>query len=550
MPLKRAVAGDTWQSLPIFTGAVALVLLVACANVSNLVLMRTLSRQQEIATRMALGASRARVIRQLLTESTLLSVGGGLAGAFVAGFGLPALLRLIPPGRLPRDTEIHMDAWSLAFTVGVSLIIGLAVGVLPALQATRRELSGALKHRWEAATPRARRLRHGLVVIEVALAMVLVTGAGLLIRTLGNLHAVNTGFRPEQVLAMTISLPPSRYQAVEDLQGFHDRLLASLATLPDVVSAGAVNWQPFGLMVLRGDIAVEGERRVSDDYNVTKASISPGYFRTMGIRLAAGRDFDARDDATAPGVAIVSASVAHDLWPGEDPLGKRLALTEKPTAQDWLTVVAVVDDIRQSSLKQAVVPAVYRPIRQTASPPRLSHMNFVVRTDGDPMALAPAVRGVLQAVDKDQAPQSIVPLTDVVAASIADSTFYTRLLAILSALALFLASIGIYGVLTSAVAERRREIGIRVALGADKATVVRMVLAHTLRLTAIGLALGSASALALTGVMKALLFEVTPTDAGTFMGSAAVLLGVALLSGLLPARRASSVDPLVVLRSL
>ncbi|HEX7778590.1 MAG TPA: ABC transporter permease, partial [Vicinamibacterales bacterium] len=305
MSLKRAVAGDTWQSLPIFTGAVVLVLLVACANVSNLVLMRTLSRQQEIATRMALGASRARVVRQLLTESTLVSVGGGLAGAFVAGVGLPALLRLIPPGRLPRDTEIHMDAWSLAFTAGVSLIVGLAVGVLPALQATRRELSGALKHRWEAATPRARRLRHGLVVIEVALALVLVTGAGLLIRTLSNLHAVNTGFRPEHVLSMTVSLPPSRYQLAPDLQDFHDRLLASLATLPDVVSAGAVNWQPFGLMVLRGDIAVEGDRRVSDDYNVTKASISPGYFRTMGIRLAAGRDFDGRDDATAPGVAIV-----------------------------------------------------------------------------------------------------------------------------------------------------------------------------------------------------------------------------------------------------
>jgi putative ABC transport system permease protein len=550
MPLKRAVAGDTWQSLPIFTGAVALVLLVACANVSNLVLMRTLSRQQEIATRMALGASRARVVRQLLTESTLLSVGGGLAGAFVAGFGLPALLRLIPPGRLPRDTEIHMDAWSLAFTVGVSLIIGLAVGVLPALQATRRELSGALKHRWEAAAPRARRLRHGLVVIEVALAMVLVTGAGLLIRTLSNLHAVDTGFRPEQVLTMTVSLPPSRYQSGADLQGFHDRLLASLATLPDVVSAGAVNWQPFGLRVLRGDIAVEGERRVSDDYNVTKASISPGYFRTMGIRLAAGRDFDGRDDATSPRVAIVSTSVAGELWPGEDPLGKRLALLEKPTAQDWLMVVAVVDDIRQSSLRQAVVPAVYRPIRQTDRPSLLSHMNFVVRTDGDPMALSPAVRGVLQAVDQDQAPQSIVPLNDVIAGTIADSTFYTRLLAILSALALFLASIGIYGVLTSAVAERRREIGIRVALGADKATVVRMVLAHTFRLTVIGLALGAASALALTGLMETLLFEVTPTDAVTFMGSAAVLLGVALLSGLLPARRASSVDPLVVLRSL
>jgi predicted permease len=302
--------------------------------------------------------------------------------------------------------------------------------------------------------------------------------------------------------------------------------------------------------VIRGDIAVEGERRVPRDYDVTKASISPGYFRTMGIRLAAGRDFDGRDDAAAPGVAIVSTSVAHALWPGEDPLGKRLALVEKPAAQDWLAVVAVVDDIRQSSLKQAVVPTVYRPIWQTDRPSFLSHMNFVARSDGDPMALAPVVRAVLRAVDKDQAPQSIVPLDDVIAGTIADSTFYARLLAILSALALFLASIGLYGVLTSVVGERRREIGIRVALGADKAAVVRMVLTHTLRLTVVGLALGAVSALALTGLMKTLLFEVTPTDMLTFAGSAAVLLGVALLSGLVPARRASAVDPLVVLRSL
>jgi putative ABC transport system permease protein len=270
----------------------------------------------------------------------------------------------------------------------------------------------------------------------------------------------------------------------------------------------------------------------------------------MGIRLASGRDFDDRDDANGPGVAIVSSSVARALWPAVDPLGKRLALVEKPSEKDWLTVVAVAEDIRQSSLKQDVVPAVYRPLRQTDRPPFLRHMNFVVRVAGDPVAVAPAVRGALQGVDKDQAPESIVPLVDVIAGTFADSTFYTRLLAILSSLALFLASIGIYGVLTSAVAERRREIGIRVALGADRAAVVRLVLGHTLRLAVTGLALGSASALALTGLMENLLFEVTPTDMLTFAGSAAVLLGVALLSGLVPARRASAVDPLVVLRSL
>ena len=550
IPLKRAVAGDAQQSLIIFTGAVALVLLVACANVSNLVLMRALSRRQEIATRMALGGSRGRVIRQLLTESTLLSLAGGLAGAFVAGVSLPALLALIPPGRLPRDTEIYMDAWSLAFTIGVSLLIGVAVGLVPAFHATRGEVSSALKHRWDVSTIKARRLRHGLVVAEVALAMVVVIGAGLLIRSLNNLRAVNPGFQPEQVMTMTVSLAPSRYPAVADLRDFNDRLLGSLGTLSDVTSAGAINWQPFGTQVIRGDITVEGGRRIPNDYNVTKASISPGYFRTMGIRLTAGRDFDDRDDANAPGVAIVSSSVAHAVWPNEEPLGKRLSLVDSPTPHDWLTVVGVVGDIRQLSLKEDVVPAVYQPYRQTGRPSFLRQMSFVVRTTGDSMSLAPAMRGALQAVDKDQAPQSVAPLDAIIASSIADSSFYTRLLAILSSLALFLASIGIYGVLTSSVAERRREIGIRVALGADRATVVRMVLGHTLGLSLTGLALGAASALALTGLMKTLLFGVTPTDTVTFAGSALVLLGVALLSGLVPARRASAADPLVVLRSL
>jgi putative ABC transport system permease protein len=555
IPLKRAVAGDAQPSLLIFTGAVALVLLIACANVSNLVLMRALSRHQEIATRMALGASRRRLIRQLLTESTLLSIAAGLAGVVVAVAGVPALLALIPAGRLPRAAEIQMDAWTLAFTVGLSVAIGLSVGLVPALQATRGELAGAMKHRWEMGTSRTRRLRHGLVVAEVAVAMVLVTGAGLLIKSLTHLQAVarattHLGFQPERVLTMTVNLPATRYPAAPEMHAFYDQLLASLETLPDVTSAGAVNWQPFGTLMMRGDIEVEGERRVSESYNVTKVSISPGYFRTMGIRLASGRDFTPRDDQHGEGVAIVSMAVARALWPNEDPLGKRIALESSPQPRDWLTVVAVVDDIRQTSVKQDVMPAVYRPYRQTGRPRFLNHVSFVVRTAGDSPTLAPAMRGALRAVDKDQAPQSIVGLEETIAVTIAEPRFYTRLLAILSALALFLAAIGIYGVLSSAVAERRREIGIRVALGADKAAVVRMVLGHTVRLAITGLAVGAAGALALTGLLSTLLFEVAPTDPGTFVVAAAVLLGVALLAGLVPARRATAVDPLVTLKSL
>jgi putative ABC transport system permease protein len=550
IPLKRAIAGDARQSLLIFAGAVALVLLIACANVSNLFLMRSLSRQQEIATRMALGASRSRVLRQLLTESTLLGLAGGLTGALIAVVALPAMLAMVSPGALPRAAEIRMDAWSLAFTVGLSLVIGVVVGVAPALQATRGELAGAMKHRWDAGTANVRRLRHSLVVVEVALAMVLLIGTGLLVRSLVNLWAVNPGFRPEQVSTMTVNLPEVRYSSAADLHTFHDRLLAALITLPDVTGAASINWQPFGTLMMRGDIQFEAAQRIPNDYNVTKASISPGYFRTLGIRLADGRDFDQRDDANTAGVVIVSESVARLAWPGESALGKRLSLENEPKPDDWLTVVGTVEDIRQNSLKQQVVPTVYRPYRQTSRPFFLSHASFVVRTTGDPTSVLPALRGALQRVDNEQAPQSMMLLQDAIASSIAVPRFYTRLLTTLSALALFLAAIGIYSVLASAVAERRREIGIRVALGAGNATVVRMVLGHSMRLAGSGLAIGAAGAVALTGLLKTLLFEVTPTDAFTFIVSAMVLLGVALVAAFVPARRASAVDPLVVLRSL
>jgi putative ABC transport system permease protein len=550
VPLKRAIAGDVRQSLLIFTGAVALVLLIACANVSNLFLMRCLSRQQEIGTRMSLGASRPRVIRQLLTESTLLGLAGGMAGAFVSGLALPAILAMVSPGVLPRAAEIRMDAWSLVFTVGLSLVIGMVVGLAPALHATRGELAGAMKHRWDGGTAKVRRLRHSLVVVEVALAMVLLIGTGLLVRSLVNLWAVNPGFRPEQVSTLTVNLPETKYSSAADLRTFHDRLLATLMTLPDVTDAASINWQPFGTLVIRGDILFEAAQPLPKDYNVTKASISPGYFRTLGIRLADGRDFDQRDDANTPGVVIVSESVARLAWPNESALRKRLSLENDPKPGDWLTVVGIVEDIRQNSLTQQVVPTVYQPYRQTSRPFFLSHASFVVRTSGDPERVLPALRGALLRVDNEQAPQSMMVLQDAIASTIAAPRFYTRLLTTLSAVALFLAAIGIYGVLASAVAERRREIGIRVALGAGNATVVRMVLGHSMRLAVSGLAIGAAGAVALTGLLKSLLFQVTPTDGVTFVVSAIVLLAVALVAAFVPARRASAVDPLLVLRSL
>ena len=544
-PLKEAVVGDIRPSLAIFSGAVAFVLLIACANVANLLLMRAVSRRHEMATRLALGASRGRLVRQLLTEAALLSIAGGLVGALVAFLAGPAIWSLIPAGRLPRDLAIHMDSWVLAFTVGLSIVTGLVLGLVPALQATREGPYAALREATASSTKRSHRLRHALVVAEMALALVLLIGAGLLVKSFLGLRAVDPGFTPGQVMTMTLDLPDTKYPTAVALNAFHERLLQSLSVLPDVTAAGAVNWLPLGDMLIRGDLVAEGG---AGKGWATKASVSAGYFEAMGIRLVAGRVFSDRDNAAAPGVVILSESVARRIWPGEDPIGKRLSIESRPQPQDWLTVVGVVADVRQSGLAEDVVPAVYQPYQQVRRPGWLGRMAFVVRTSGSPMDVAPAMRTMVRDLDANLAAQSMSTMEDVITGTIAEPRFQTRLLGVFSLLALVLAAIGIYGVLSSAVAERRREIGIRVALGADRSRVVALVLRRTLMLTGIGVVLGLAGSLAVTRILSKLLFNVTPTDAATFATAAGVLVAVAVAAALIPARRASSVDPLVALR--
>ena len=548
-PLKDAVVGDVRRPLSIFMGAVAFVLLIACANVTNLLLMRAVARRQEIATRLALGAGKGRLVRQLMTETALLSLGGGLAGLFVALVGGHALLSLVPTGILPRDAEILADGWVLAFTLAVAVLTAVVLGLVSAFQATRQDLSGTLREGPTAATRQSHRLRHALVVAEMALALVLLVGAGLLVKSFLTLRAVDPGFKPQHVMTMTLDLPAPRYRSAFDLTTFHDRLLASLSPLPDVVSAGAVNWLPLGGMLLRGDIVVEDRRPLPRDYIVTKASISPGYFPAMGIRLLDGRNFTDRDGAKAEGVVVISEQVARLIWPKGDAIGKRISLESNPTPQDWLTIVGIVEDVRQGGLTHNVVPAVYRPYSQVTRPFLLNRMTFVVRTAGDPQKIAPMMRSALRSLDKDLAPQSVATMEEVIAGTIAESQFQTRLLSVFSTLALVLAAIGIYGVLAASVVERRREIGIRMALGADKAAVVGLMMRRTMLLTGIGVILGTAGALAVTKVLAKLLFKVTPTDVATFTIAAGVLVVVAVLAGLLPARQASSVDPLIALRA-
>jgi predicted permease len=559
LPLKDLLTGNIRKSLLIFMGAVAFVLLIACANVANLLLMRGASRRQEIAVRAALGAGRRRLIRQLLTESTLVSLAGGAAGILLAIWGVPALLSLAPKGKIPRLEEIHIDAWVLAATFGIAVLTGILFGLAPAFQSTRSELRESLNASGRAITARREGLRSALVVAEIALALVLLTGAGLMLKSFSRILAVDPGFRPENVLTMTVDLPGmsnfrfgqgggSVYQTAGEVQAFHARVLDKLSSVPGVVAAGAVNWLPLRSWLIRGDFHLEGGRPLPKGYVVDKPVVSSEYFRVMGIRLLTGRGFTEQDISSTPGVAVVSQAVARRIWPGEDPIGKRITLEDHPKSGDWLTIVGMVDDVKQVGLTKKADPAIYQSYKQVLRPFFLSHMSFVVRTAANPSSVAAAMRGVLKEVDKDQPAQSIATMTDVISTTTAEPRFQARLISVFSVLALLLSGVGIYGVLAYSVTERTHEIGIRMALGAGKADIARMVIRRSLTLATAGVALGVAGAVAVTRVLGNLLFEVKPTDPATFVMVATLLAGVALLAGLLPARRAARVDPLVSLR--
>ena len=547
-PLRDVIAARVRMSLLVFCGAVAFVLLIACANVANLLLIRAAGRRHEIVVRAALGASRWRLIRQLLTESLLISLAGGAAGTMLAVAIVPPLVALAPAGSIPRINEIHLDAWVLAFAFGLSVVTGIVFGVVPAIQATRRDLRQPLSEANRTATGQRQTLRSVLVVAEVALALVLLTGAGLLLRSLRQILSVDPGFRPQNVLTATVDLPESTYATAAQMRAFHQNVLARLANLPGVEAAGAVDWMPLGEGWVRGDFQMDGGYHRPRGFDVVKPVVSPNYFRTMGIRLLSGRAFSDRDNANAPGVAIVSQTVARTLWPGVDPLGKRISMEDAPKAGDWLTVVGVVADVRQQQLSDKPSPAIYQPYMQVTSTFFLGHMAFVLRTATSATVLAPAIRAILRQVDPDQPLQSIETMDDIIAGTTASQRFLAQVIGAFSAMAVLLAAIGLYGVLASSVAERTREIGIRMAMGAGSADVVRIVLRRTLLLTASGVVLGTAGALAVTRVLKTFLFEVTPSDPLTFGAVAALLLAIALIAALVPARRAYTVDPLVALR--
>jgi predicted permease len=551
--LHDQIVGDVRTVLWILFGAVGFVLLIACANVANLQLARASVRQKELVVRVALGASRARIVRQLLTESLLLALIGGALGTLLAMWGISLLISLAPSS-LPRWRGFEIDRVVLAYAVGASVLTGLLFGLAPALSASSPRLSDTLKDggRTSIESRRSTRFRAGLTIAEVALSVVLLTGAGLLIRSFVQLLDVDPGFDTEHTVVVPIGLPAYAYPDVDRQAAFFQRAIEAVRHVPGVDIAGAIDDLP-----LTGDrdasgitIAGRPPLRLDQLPNAQIRSVSPDYFRAMAIPIVAGRAFDDRDTRTAPRVALINHVTAHRLFPGEDPIGKRITLgapspqTQSPQSQ-WLTIVGIVGDVRDLELHEQADLEVYQAYTQAT----ISFMMIVARTNnGNPSALVPTLRDAIHQVDPSLPLYQGQSMASIIAFNLAPRRFNMLLLGTLAAIALILASVGIYGVIAYGVLRRRREIGVRVALGAQRRDVLTMVLRQGLTLTAIGIGVGLGASLLLTRFLATLLYSVRPGDPITFAGVSAVLAGVALLASYLPARRAMNVDPTIALR--
>jgi predicted permease len=434
----------------------------------------------------------------------------------------------------------------ILFALGLALTTGLVVGLAPALQATRRELREGVSEGGRSVLARRERLRGALVTIEIALALMLLTGAGLLVKSFLQMRGLNPGFRTTNLAVATVDLPRARYQTAAQMRAFDQRVLTALVLLPGVKSAAAVSFLPFGYGVA-GDFQIEDGRHLPEDYRVDKPEISSGYFGTMGIRIVKGRGFSERDDAVSPGVVVISESVARRLWPAGDAVGKRISMEDHPKAGDWLTIVGIASDVRQEGMGDRTGAVVYQPYQQIKMPGFINHMSFIVESDS-PATAATGMRSAIRGIDQDLPTESITSMGRIVGDAMTGTRSQARLLTIFSIVALLLAAIGIYGVLACSVAERTHEIGIRMAVGAGRNDIVWMVVGRTLVLTGGGVVIGLLGALALTRVLRRMLFEVTPSDPLTFFAVTTTLITVALLAALVPARRAAGVYPLEALR--
>jgi putative ABC transport system permease protein len=547
-PLHEHLVGDIKPALLILLGAVGLVLLIACANVANLLLARAAVRQKEIAVRVALGAKRRRLIRQFLTESILLSTLGGIVGLGIAYGGL-VVLRAFIPETISQAREISIDFKVLAFTLLVSVLTGVIFGLAPAIQATRFNQIETLKEggRDAATGGSGKRLRSLLVMSEVAVSLVLLIGAGLLINSFMRLRNVDPGFRADNLLTMKIVLPEPKYAKFQPRAAFYTDLVQRVQSLAGVRSAAVTTNLPLYRQGNSISISIEGRPAPppGQELIVVTRVISPGYFDTMGIPLLKGRQLTDQDTETSPNVIVISETMARRFWPGEDPVGKRLAAGRVRTPDDWIQVVGVVKDVRQFELTADPKPQMYLSYRQAGF---FAPRDLVVKTDVDPATMATTVRKAVWDIDKDQPVSNIRTMEEILAESIARQRFSMLLLAIFAGVALVLAGVGIYGVMSYSVAQRTHEIGIRMALGAQTGAVLKLAVGYGMKLVIVGIVVGLIAAFALTRVMATLLFGVTATDPATFTLISLLLIAVAALASYIPARRATKVNPIIALR--
>jgi predicted permease len=562
--LNEKVVGNVRRALLVLSVAVGFVLLIACANVACLLLARAAARQKETAVRAALGASRWRILRQLLTESVLLSLCGAAVGMLLAVWCVDWMTALLAGNtnsfsvRLPRLSEIKIDAAALAFTFAVSLATGLLFGLAPALAASKPDLNQVLKESGRGMAGGRRRLRESLVVAELGLALVLLIGAGLLINSFVKLQAVDPGFNPRNLLTMTVSLAGASQYVGPSREAFYRQLTEQLTALPGVESASAINHLPLAGDTWGTPLTIEGRALPppGQEIGVTFRVSRPDYLRTMGARLLAGRDFTERDTPDAPGVVIINETLARRHWPSEDPLGKRITLDDprdNTRAPQWLTVVGVVKDIKQNSWTDAPSNEIYLSFQQSrsfyASPSgRFTSMTLVVRTTVEPQSLAAAVKETVRGLDRGLPVSEVVSMEQVIADTLWQPRFNLQLIGLFAALALALAAVGLYGVMSYAVAQRTHEVGLRMALGAQRRDVLKLVVGQGMKLALLGVVLGMLASWALTRLMTRLLFEVSATDFTTFAVIALVLMVIALAACWIPARRATRVDPMTALR--
>jgi putative ABC transport system permease protein len=546
VPLRAQVTGDIRRPLLILLGAVGFVLLIACANVANLLLARAAARKKEIALRAGLGASRWRITRQLLTESVLLSLVGGTLGLLLAWWGTKALIALSPPALMNlRDVSVNLPV--LGFTLGVALLTGIVFGLVPALEATRFDLQDSLKEGGKniGGSIRSHRVRNLFVVIQVALALVLLVGAGLLVKSLNRLQSVDPGYNPKQLLTMRVSLPTRKYDSDGKILSFFQQAVTQMQTMPGVEAAGAINSFPFTGLYPGTSMEIEGRPPLPPGQTLTTGICvtDANYFQVMQIPLKRGRLFTPQEAAEERHVVVINETFARKHLAGEDPLGKRVTINMKDTNVPT-EIVGVVGDHKHMGLDVEVEPMAYWPHPELT----YSAMTLVIRARGEATNVVPAARSVIRNLDQDQPVGEVITMEGLLAKSLARSRFNTTLLTIFAGVALVMAAVGIYGVMSYSVQQRTHEIGVRMALGAQQRDVLKLVVRQGVILAVIGVAAGLIASFGLTRLIANLLFETTATDTPTFAVVAIGLFLITLLACYVPARRATKVDPLVALR--